>query len=677
MLDVMRLRSRTILTAAIGCALALTPPAFAADGDLDTSFGEGGLAKIDRSSEVTRIALQPDGKVIAAGQVPGGDINTYVTRLDENGAVDTSFGTNGYVTLGPPGGMGIGPVAVQPDGRILVSGIVNPLQDGDAIVFRLLPNGSIDNSFSGDGQVRLDYGNGGGWSDARGLFVQPNGRIVVAGTNYSGDNGNFGAAMFMPNGSPAPDFMGGTSSRVELGGDREDVLGAVFQDGRIILVGRSNFERGTSTENLQFAVLALNPSGSPSPSFGPGGVVKAQFGEGSAAFDAIRTRDGGLLVTGAANTNIEGGDKLALLKLDEDGAPDTGFSADGRATLPLRAGVTAVETATGEFAVSTTSEGGFAIAKVSTDGTLVPSFGSGGVATYPHPAFSTHDLVRSGRKLLLGLSLTFDMAVARIHDAGSSRTPAPPSGPDPVPAPQLSVSGGTAFEGGLVPFTISLDRPADVPVTVDFITGDQSAVRGRDYTGRRGTVTIPVGETDATVTVGTTLDRLFEAEEQFRMELSNPVNATLDQHIGRATIVNTLRSGRCANQVIGQKGIDVLTGSPAGDLIRGRLDHDVLFGLGGDDCINGEKGDDKLYGGAGNDVVDGNSGNDEIKGDAGNDRLVGGRGFNRYSGGAGNDRIYARNGRAEIVECGPGRDWAKVDRSDRLRRCEAVIRTRG
>jgi hypothetical protein len=53
---------------------------------------------------------------------------------------------------------------------------------------------------------------------------------------------------------------------------------------------------------------------------------------------------------------------------------------------------------------------------------------------------------------------------------------------------------------------------------------------------------------------------------------------------------------------------------------------------------------------------------------------VGGRGRTRYSGGTGNDRIYARNGRSEIVECGPGRDLAKVDRSDRLRRCERVLR---
>ena len=247
----------------------------------------------------------------------------------------------------------------------------------------------------------------------------------------------------------------------------------------------------------------------------------------------------------------------------------------------------------------------------------------------------------------------------------------------PQSPPRLSITGGSASEGGLVPFVLTLDRATDQPVTVDFVTGDGTAVRGNDYHGRRGTLTIPAGQTGITLPITSILDRLFENPEQFRVELSNVRNARLDQHIDSATILNTLRSGRCANDVIGQKGLDVLTGSTAGDLIRGRLDHDVLFGLAGDDCIWGEKGDDKLYGGDGDDVVDGNSGNDEIKGDDGDDRLVGGRGFNRYNGGDGDDRIYARNGRAEIVECGPGRDWVKVDRGDRLRRCEIVRRSRG
>jgi Ca2+-binding RTX toxin-like protein len=64
-------------------------------------------------------------------------------------------------------------------------------------------------------------------------------------------------------------------------------------------------------------------------------------------------------------------------------------------------------------------------------------------------------------------------------------------------------------------------------------------------------------------------------------------------------------------------------------------------------------------------------------GGAGNDRMAGNGGRNRLSGGRGNDRINSVNGRRDTVKCGRGgRDRARVDRSDRTRGCERVIRAR-
>jgi Ca2+-binding RTX toxin-like protein len=236
------------------------------------------------------------------------------------------------------------------------------------------------------------------------------------------------------------------------------------------------------------------------------------------------------------------------------------------------------------------------------------------------------------------------------------------------------VSGGRAFEGALVPFTLTLDRVSTVPVSVDFITGDGTAERLRDYRGGRGTVTIPAGQLSATLQFTSLLDRLFEPDEQFRVELSNPVNARLDRHIDSATIANTLRTGRCANDVLVPAGISTLSGTSAGDRIRGRAASESLFGLAGHDCISGGRGHDLISGGDGNDVIDGDTGNDRLSGGSGNDRIDGGRGINRYSGGSGADRIDARNGRSERVDCGAGRDRVRADRSDRLRRCETVTR---
>jgi Ca2+-binding RTX toxin-like protein len=140
-------------------------------------------------------------------------------------------------------------------------------------------------------------------------------------------------------------------------------------------------------------------------------------------------------------------------------------------------------------------------------------------------------------------------------------------------------------------------------------------------------------------------------------------------HVVTLTGTGALRNGACANRRTGTARRDRLNGTPAGDR---------LFGLGGNDVLNGRAGVDCLKGGRGRDRLNGGTGKDLLLGDAGNDILIGGRGRNTYRGGAGNDTIRAANGvREKGVDCGPGRrDLAKVDRRDKVRRCERVIRVR-
>jgi Ca2+-binding RTX toxin-like protein len=124
-------------------------------------------------------------------------------------------------------------------------------------------------------------------------------------------------------------------------------------------------------------------------------------------------------------------------------------------------------------------------------------------------------------------------------------------------------------------------------------------------------------------------------------------------------------AGPCAVRRAGTPRGDTLTGTSAGDLILGLAGNDVLRGRGGDDCLSGGPGRDRLLGGPGADRLDGGRGAD---------RLDGGAGTNRYDAGPGNDVVRARNGRRELVACGAGRDRARVDRRDRVRRCERVTR---
>ena len=121
----------------------------------------------------------------------------------------------------------------------------------------------------------------------------------------------------------------------------------------------------------------------------------------------------------------------------------------------------------------------------------------------------------------------------------------------------------------------------------------------------------------------------------------------------------------CRRRQIGNKRNNRLVGTGGGDLIYGKGGADRISGLGGVDC---------LWGGTGKDRIKGGAGDDRLHGSTGGDVLSGGPGRDRIDGGFGADLIYARDGRNDIIDCGPGRDRVIVDRGDRLRRCERVMR---
>ena len=127
------------------------------------------------------------------------------------------------------------------------------------------------------------------------------------------------------------------------------------------------------------------------------------------------------------------------------------------------------------------------------------------------------------------------------------------------------------------------------------------------------------------------------------------------------------------DRIWGLEGNDRVCGEAGADRVSGGAGDDSLFG---DDCgtPTGRAGNDVLSGGAGNDRLSGGAGDDRLSGGDGSDVLVGGSGHNSYGAGAGADDVHARNGRRETIDCGPGRDIARVDRGDRVRSCERVRR---
>jgi len=154
-------------------------------GTPDSSFGDNGVKLVDAGSfDIGNdVAVQPDGKVLVTGS---SDSQVVAARLTAAGAVDQSFGTNG-VAKPSAGGGGVAYGAVlQANGKIVLAGQVIPtgMTSQVATVVRLQPGGTLDTTFNFDGVQRVTLPS----STAEAVALQADGRIVLGGTTNGGGN---------------------------------------------------------------------------------------------------------------------------------------------------------------------------------------------------------------------------------------------------------------------------------------------------------------------------------------------------------------------------------------------------------------------------------------------------------------------------------------------------------
>ncbi len=167
-----------------------------ADGSLDASFGSGGIVLTPEGQVITSVALQGDGKIVATGTGSGA---FTVVRYATNGSLDATFGGTGIVTVrtGPNGGEANG-VAVQADGDIVAGGYTNPNQGyADFAVARFRPNGNVDGSFGTQGIAITDVGGSTSTDSIRAVAIQADGKIVAAG-DASPSGHRFALARYWP-----------------------------------------------------------------------------------------------------------------------------------------------------------------------------------------------------------------------------------------------------------------------------------------------------------------------------------------------------------------------------------------------------------------------------------------------------------------------------------------------
>ena len=132
------------------------------NGGLDTSFGAGGFVTADFGSPweaATALALQSDGKIVVAGFTVVSFADFALARYNTNGTLDTTFGAGGKVItdFGAVSSQAFA-VAVQPDGKIVAAGYANIDGNEDFALVRYNSNGALDTSFGTGGRVTTDFG---------------------------------------------------------------------------------------------------------------------------------------------------------------------------------------------------------------------------------------------------------------------------------------------------------------------------------------------------------------------------------------------------------------------------------------------------------------------------------------------------------------------------------------
>ncbi|MCD0461718.1 Calx-beta domain-containing protein [Roseiconus lacunae] len=164
-----------------------------ANGDLDTSFNGTGIQTIDLGTQfmtIGEIAIDSDGRYVFGAQGYGNseESNSYAIRLNPNGSFDTTFDGDGIasVNLLPSDDDRVSSVQVQQDNKVVLVGYLDPASNQrEMAITRLNENGSLDTSFDGDGTLNYSSSN---YASQRSLqsALSPNGALFVLGG--SGDD---------------------------------------------------------------------------------------------------------------------------------------------------------------------------------------------------------------------------------------------------------------------------------------------------------------------------------------------------------------------------------------------------------------------------------------------------------------------------------------------------------
>jgi uncharacterized delta-60 repeat protein len=356
-------------------------------GDLDTSFSADGKLLIDFGpdfDDANALVIQPDGRIVVAGSSDvGPDFDFALVRCFPNGAIDSTFGSNGKTTTDFGSNNDYGQaMALQPDGKIVVAGVSGPasVTDNDFVVARYNADGSLDLTFDSDGWVATDFSTNDDY--ALSVALQADGKIVVAGRTEDSPDSDVAVARYNTDGTLDGGFGTGGKLTISFGTNYDWVSTIRVQsDGKIVVSGYTS--AGTDSD---FALARVNADGSLDGSFGTGGKVTTAMGPSHERIFSIAMQLDGKIV--AAGFAFNGADyDFALARYNSNGSLDVSFDGDGKVVTDFlgidERGRSVAIQADGRIVVAGYLGSGidFALARYDPDGDLDLTFSSDGKAT--------------------------------------------------------------------------------------------------------------------------------------------------------------------------------------------------------------------------------------------------------------------------------------------------------
>ena len=298
---------------------------------LDSTFNSSGLREdftqslpADyRAGYVRNLIIQPDEKTLGLIRL---DSASLLVRLLPNGSEDLAFATAGRYLMeatAPYTNLSIESVALQPDGKILITGSEFTFgQTGENKIFmRLESNGALDAGFGSTGRVTISEPK----FKPNKILVRPNGKIVLIGSNFDTTTHRISNGLFQFTASGKPDSSFGINGWVDAMPDSSNFAAvtdaALLPDGRVVTVSDNAY-----TNYGCVAIGCFATSGNLDATFGNGGWTKTIIQNYTFSRAVAVQSTGKILVGFWVNSQV---DSLYVQRFNTNGILDVSFASTG------------------------------------------------------------------------------------------------------------------------------------------------------------------------------------------------------------------------------------------------------------------------------------------------------------------------------------------------------------